>query len=145
MGGLLIRAYVRRYGASRLHRVVMLAPPNQGSEVADRLAAWPCLSSILGPSLTLLGTQTVCTVLPPAPVPFECGIIAGSVSWNPLYSTWIPGPDDGKVAVSRTMLPGMTDFRVVPSSHTWMMFDESVIRLTIRFLRHGTFEAAAAR
>lgn len=38
----------------------------------------------------------------------------------------------------------MADFRVEPASHTWIMFDEDVIRLTIRFLRTGRFTDRAA-
>ena len=75
---------------------------------------------------------------------FDVGVIAGTVSFEPWFSAWLPGPDDGKVAVSRTRLEGMRDFITVPHGHTFIMNGDDVARATIAFLRTGSFGAAPA-
>ncbi len=139
MGGVLLRIYAERRPDARIGRVVMLAPPGEGSELADRLAGSALGRRILGPAGCGLGTSEDSILRRLGPVRFELGVIAGSSSLNPCFSAWIPGPDDGKVAVARAAVPGMKEFVTVPCSHTWIMFDEEVIRLTIRFLRDGSF------
>ncbi len=139
MGGVVLRIYVERHPEARIGRVVMLAPPSAGSELADRLASSAFGRRILGPAGGALGTSDDSIVRRLGPVGFELGVIAGRSSLNPWFSTWIPGPDDGKVAVARTVVPGMKGFVAVPCSHTWIMFDEEVIRRTIRFLQNGSW------
>ncbi len=139
MGGVLLQVYAERHPECRLGRVVMLAPPAGGSEVADRLRISSLGRRLLGPAGCEMGTSAESVPKRLGPVSFELGVIAGSASWNPWFSAWIPGPDDGKIAVRHARVPGMREFLMVPCSHTWIMFDEEVIRFVIRFLREGTF------
>jgi hypothetical protein len=57
MGGILLRYYLEDHNLERLGRVVMLAPPNQGSEVVDNLRDVPGYKEILGPAGIQLGTD----------------------------------------------------------------------------------------
>lgn len=142
LGGIVVRACLKQHGISNLGRVVMLSPPNQGSEVADRLRQSRVYRWATGPAGQELGTEPDSAPNALGPVDFPLGVIAGSSSFNPLFSGWIIGPDDGKVAVSRARVEGMRGFMVVPRTHAFIIWDSAVARRVIRFLAHETFEPA---
>lgn len=139
LGGILVRAYLAEHQPANMGRVVMLAPPNQGSEIADRVKSSQFLSFILGPTVIQLGTGD--GSLPrrlPAPW-YDLGIIAGVDDFNPVGNFFVPEPSDGTVSVSNTRLEGMTDFVTVQKSHTFIMRSVDVNEYVIRFLCTGSF------
>ncbi len=140
MGGILVRDYLRRHRQPQLGRVVMLAPPNRGSELVDRLGPLAPFRWINGPAGLQLGTGNDGLPQRLGAVDFELGVIAGTRSLNPLYSALIDGDDDGKVAVARTRVEGMRDFLQVPHTHTFLMSAPEVQRQTLHFLRAGQFD-----
>ena len=144
MGGILLRQHLANHAAPALGRVVMISPPNQGSEAVDKLRDfWP-FRWLNGPAGQQLGTgpDSLPVQLPAAD--FELGVITGDVSINLLLSRLIPGPDDGKVSVERAQLAGMQDFRVMPYSHPLIMRRKAVIEQTLHFLRHGRFKSSGS-
>lgn len=143
LGGILIRAYVDAHGVERIGRVVMLSPPNGGSEVVDRLGGLGPLEWLLGPTFVELRTDSAALPSRLGPPGFEVGVIAGERSVNPLFSWWLPGPDDGAVTVESARLDGATAFLVVPYSHTFIMRKEEVIEQVSAFLRTGRFVEGA--
>lgn len=140
IGGILVRYAERGDDIPGLGRVVMLAPPNQGSELVDRTGHWPGAIWVGGEAGLQLGTSGERSI--PArlgPVDFELGVIAGTRTQNPFISALLPNPDDGKLTVASTRVDGMRDFLALPVNHHSIMKDEAVIRNTLAFLRQGRF------
>lgn len=143
LGGILVRSYFAQHSVDRLGRVVMLGPPNRGSEVVDSLKSWKLFQKLNGPAGSELGTEAGSVPNTLGPVNFECGVIAGDRSINWINSlAMIDGRDDGKVSVERTKVAGMKEHLVVHTTHTFMMRNKKVIAATIRFLKAGSFAPA---
>ncbi|HEB89963.1 MAG TPA: alpha/beta hydrolase [Deltaproteobacteria bacterium] len=139
LGGLVLRALLERHEIPGAHRVVMLAPPNGGSEIVDRLRAFPLAASALGPLGSRLGTgeKDLPRTLSAPGIPF--GVIAGSRWINPAGPLWLPGPHDGTVSVTSTRLEGMSDHLVLPHTHSFIMNAAEVADQIDAFLRRGRF------
>jgi triacylglycerol lipase len=140
MGGILVRFYLAMHAINNLGRVVMLAPPNAGSELVDRLSKSQLFNLINGPAGKQLGTDVSSLPNSLGAVDYEVGIIAGNRSLNPFFSSLIAGDNDGKVSTQNTRLEGMTDFIVLPYSHSFMMNRPQVIEQALCFLQHGEFQ-----
>ena len=140
MGGIILRQYLSTHTVTNLGRVVMLAPPNHGSELVDRVKTVPVLNDVLGRRLLELGTRPEDLPIRLGPANFDCGVIAGDSSANPITSSFLHGANDGKVTVESARLEGMRDFLVVHNSHTWMIWRKSVMQQVLTFLEHGEFD-----
>jgi len=142
LGGILVRQYLQHHTISNLGSVVMLSPPNHGSEVVDLLKDYTIFQFVLGPAAQQLGTDKGSLTEQLGPVKGEIGIITGVGSSDPWFSPVIPGDDDGKVSVESAKLDEMSDFMMVPNGHTFIMRDDIVIMQILHFLREGKFYRA---
>ena len=145
LGGILVRQYLQQNTISNLGKVVMLSPPNHGSEIVDLLKDYTIYRFIMGPAAQQLGTDKNSLIEQLRPVKGEIGIITGVSSSDPWFSPVIPGDDDGKVSVESAKLDEMSDFITVDNGHTFIMRDETVIRQILHFLRDGTFGRKASQ
>jgi hypothetical protein len=141
LGGILLRYQNEQSPIEDLGRVVMLGPPNQGSEIIDRTRDWPGFEIFTGDAGAQLGTNTESMPSRLGPVNFELGVIAGTGSINVFSSAMLPDPDDGKVSVASTRVEGMDDFLIVGNSHRYITRSDVVIRNTREFLQSGAFLA----
>lgn len=142
LGAILIRDYYARHlEASHPFAVVMLGPPNKGSEIIDNPnyqnfgGAW-----WNGPAGDQLSAAPDSYVNQLPPVNYPVGVIAGNQTFNPYYSDILEGEDDGKVRVASTAVQGMSDWIVMSVNHTYMMQNQDVIAQILYFLKNGEFD-----
>ncbi|MEW6262965.1 MAG: alpha/beta hydrolase [Thermodesulfobacteriota bacterium] len=140
LGGIVVRCYLQNRHPPPGGRLVMLSPPNRGTEVVDFLARMPWLPRLAGPAGRALGTGPESLPRRLKPVGLEIGVIAGDRSINPLFSALIRGPDDGTVSVENTKLEEMKDFLIIPCSHTFIMRSLLAARQAAHFLESGHFD-----
>jgi triacylglycerol lipase len=139
LGGIIVRQLARTEADLKIGRVVMLSPPNHGSEVVDKLGTLSLFSFINGPAGLQLATGEDFIPRRLGPASFDVGIITGNRTVNPILSLLIPGDDDGKVSIESAKLEGMKAFCVIPSSHTFIMSNKRAIEQTLGFLAEGKF------
>ncbi len=150
MGGIVVRALFKAHPRPELGRVVMLCPPNQGSEVVDEVARKsPLLArffrAFFGPASEQLGTAPDALPARLGEPDFELGVIAATVNRNPVFGPFLRGTtSDGVVSLERTKLARMRDFLAVPYTHTFVMDKPDVHHQVAHFLAHGRFAHALA-
>ncbi len=139
LGGILMREFFNTNTVDTFGRLVMLGPPNHGSEVVDNLRDIPGFEALNGPAGLQLGTEPTSVPNSLGPVTVDTAVIAGTTSINLLLSNYLPNPDDGKVSVASARVDGMCGFLTMPVSHPFIMSDEAVIQQVIEYLNSGKF------
>ncbi len=139
IGGILVRYYLEHNEVPSLGRVVMLSPPNNGSEVVDKLKDNCIFKWLNGPAGMQLGTDPDSLPKTLGVPRYQVGIITGDRTINPILSLLIPGKDDGKVSIESAKLEGMKDFLIVHKSHALIMNDNEVLKQVTAFIQNGAF------
>ncbi len=140
LGGPLIRAYLSAHHLSKLGRVVMLSPPNHGSDLVERFGDWEISRYFLGPTGLSLTSDHTSWLARKYKTPYDIGIIAGNFTFNPLAAYFLDGRDDGAVSIEDMKLPHMTDFMEVSATHVTIRYSLVAADQTRHFLKNGQFD-----
>lgn len=136
LGGILALQMLSGYSDLPFGRLVTLGTPAKGSLIAHRLAKYRCLRPLIGHSFEkgLDGRGL------PETLGHEWGALAGN---KPLGVGRLLGGiaemNDGAVAVSETYHPAQKGHRILPISHSGMLFSTLVAQECIHFIQMGHF------
>jgi hypothetical protein len=145
MGALVFRSIVDKIqndGAfPKVNKIVMIAPPNHGAELADFFVSSSIWRYILGPNLQHLSTDTnsLANHLP-IPKNYEIGIIIGINKNTKGYNPFIKGNNDGDLTPKSALLGTEKEDVYVSSEHSMIIHNKKVLRLVYSFLIKGKFE-----
>jgi pimeloyl-ACP methyl ester carboxylesterase len=137
LGGAFVYRALIEAGAPLNGNAVLLGAPLNGSRAAAGVMRWPWLAP-------MLGTHVANELVEPCGRRWDgrtaLGAIAGT---RPLgtgrFFARFDEDNDGTVAVSETVIPGLTDHIALPHSHIGMLFARDVYAQTATFLRAGRF------
>lgn len=143
MGALVVRSMYEHLDSLTtfpfIYRIIMIAPPNNGSPVADFFAQFSFLKFIVGPNVNNLTTNPV-TGAGKYPIPTcEVGLIAGSFGNERGFNIFVKGDNDGVLIPEKTKLGIEKDVVFVKSWHIGLLFNKKVIEHVISFLHAGKF------
>ncbi|WP_419902932.1 esterase/lipase family protein [Kiloniella sp.] len=138
MGGLIVRQLLAQknnwLSHTKLGRVVMIAPPNQGSMIAEYVKQRTLYQLIYGKS----GQELIPDAVQNLPIPLcEVGIIAGGRSDGKGYNPLLSGDDDGVVTVEEAKLLGCDEFLVLPGLHSSLCSQSDVITAALNYIQSG--------
>jgi pimeloyl-ACP methyl ester carboxylesterase len=139
LGAIIIRQFLDESPPPRLGRVVLMACPNRGTTLADLLQKVPSLKHIFGGAAAQLGTRGDCVPFTLGSPRYAPGVIMGGRSMFPFLSPFVPGRDDGVVAVDSGRIDGMADFLVLPTTHTYLPRCENALFQAHCFFQTGHF------
>jgi hypothetical protein len=100
MGGILVRQYLQSNKIPGLGKIVMLAPPNHGSEIVDQMKEGALFQEIMGPAGQQLSTQPNSKPNSLNPIPGIIGIIAGSVATAAMSASASPQASTDEVEIA---------------------------------------------
>jgi triacylglycerol lipase len=140
LGGIVFRAWaMQRPEGFPLGRSVLLAPPNNGCEIVDHVREWAVAKKIMGPVLQELGTKKNSTPKRLGTAPPETAVIMGDQANIPFFKKWLGSGSDGVVTIEGGRIPGLKDFAIMPSGHTWIMWRPWILKAAEHFIREGRF------
>ncbi|MFA6302491.1 MAG: lipase [Legionella sp.] len=128
LGGIILREALATQSSDQLKHIgyaVMLAPPNQGSELARfSTKAMPLFNYFVKPLPELSSDPKAYVHKVPLPK-FKMGIIAGRY--------------DAKVPPASAQLQGQKKVAIVNTTHTFIMVKPKTMKLVLHFLQNGNF------
>lgn len=144
MGGILARQYLQTKRLPKGGKVVMLSPPNQGSELSEKFGDSWWYKWIVGPAGISLSQKRNGIIPRLKEIEEPVGVIAAYRNWSLWPESWLPTPNDGTVSVQSMRLAEMDDFVLVNSGHAMMRFNRETQYQIRHFLAKGTFFPATS-
>lgn len=140
LGGIIARSIFATDVPWNRGRMLMLAPPNHGSEIVDWTEKYPVLSQFLGPAGRALGSEGIPHGLPPLPVDLEAAVIMGNRCSIPIFKKILGAENDGIVSAARGEISGLRGFSIINADHTFIQMHPEAIRLGLHFLKTGGWD-----
>lgn len=137
LGGIIARILIAESPPWKQGRLVMMAPPNGGSEIIDWISRKPLLRTLIGPAGRSLATDGVPSQLPALPPDLEAIAIMGNRVSIPFFTKLLGAENDGIVSAERGKLHGLRGFSVIGADHTFIQIHPDAVRQTLAFLRYG--------
>ena len=141
LGGILVLSLLAEKVSWKTGRVIMLAPPNQGSEIVDWSKKHPMVHRILGPAGRSLSCSSIVQNLPTLPSEIDAAVIMGNRCSLPIFKSLLAADNDGIVSAQNGYLEGLRGFAVIPADHTFIQMHPETIRLSLQFLKTGEWPA----
>lgn len=139
LGGIITRQLLHDLPPTQTGRVVMIAPPNQGSEIIDWLSRFRPSKLALGPTGMQLGSGKI--QAPHLPENIDLAVIMGKHSLFPFFRKLLDDENDGFVSVERGKIEGMNEFHIIDADHTFIATEPRVMEITRDFLCRGSTQA----
>jgi len=136
LGGVIARRYLDERAHEKCSRVLMIAPPLQGSKIVDWLSG-SVLCKVLGPAGEFLCTEVMANECRMISQDVESAVIMGDVVKIPLLHKVIGEKNDGIVRVDAGRIEGLGAFKIVHADHTMITCHHEVLEAADRFLRTG--------
>jgi len=135
LGGIIARHLLCELTPAQTGHTVMLAPPNQGSEIIAWLDHWGPLKHTLGPSGQQLRMGAVDA--PPLPPHARAAVIMGNQSILPFFRHLLDQENDGIVSVESGKIKGACEFQIIEADHTFIATHPLAQSMTLQFLQEG--------
>ena len=139
MGGIVVRQYLQDNALPTGSRVVMLSPPNQGSELTEKFGEYWWYQWMTGPAASSLTQKEEGIISHLHAVNEPVGIIAAYRKWSLWPEGWLPSPNDGTVSVESMQLTEMDDLILINSGHASMRYQDEIQQQIRHFLIKGAF------
>lgn len=144
LGGIIARILIAESPPWKQGRLVMMAPPNGGSEIIDWISRKPLLRALIGPAGRSLSTDGIPSQLPALPQGLEAIAIMGNRATIPFFTKLLGAENDGIVSAERGRLDGLRGFSVIGADHTFIQIHPDAVRQTLAFLKNGASALASA-
>lgn len=139
LGGILLRSLLAEEVPWKTEKVVMLAPPNAGSEIIDWSKKHPLLHTAIGPAGRELASDGVPRTLPSLPPDVQAAVIMGNRCSIPIFKKLLGEENDGIVSAAKGRIDGLVGFSVINADHTFIQMHPEAIRLSLEFLKTGVW------
>lgn len=141
LGGLIVRKLFERKRNwkqnSSVNRIVMIATPNNGSQLAQWLDQFSPLGAMTGSLLSDLRPERVRNLPTPDA---DIGVISGGTGTQVGLNPFLDGDNDGTVRVQSTKLSNKENFLQITGQHSLLLSSERVTNAVRTFIKRGTFE-----
>jgi len=144
MGALVVRTLYEHLSPEipfpYIHRIVMIAPPNKGTPVADFYRQFEFTKFLAGPNINNLTTDSLSGAIK-YPLPTcEVGLIIGNINKKKCYTVPLNGENDGVVPAESSKMGIEKDIVFVKATHIQLLFVRRVSTYVLNFLNRGKFE-----